>query len=123
LPYLEEESFERVPRVNEWIGEKRRRFDLMIDGPNFKGQYFRKRGDFIISPAKEGAFNKLVRYHMRRGKHLQSASACLGALSQIYAIILARPSLATFNELGGYSPLAGELLQSYQYYNPHELCK
>ncbi len=65
--------------------------------------------------------SKLVRYYMRQGRYLTSYAACLKALQELFFILSQNPTLHTFERLGGYSPLAGEFLQSRRFYNPQLL--
>ena len=72
-------------------------------------------------PFKDMPLNKLVRYFMRQGRHQTTYKYCLKAFSELYGILLRDSSLATFDRLGGYSPVAGEFLQSQRFYNPNAL--
>lgn len=88
--------------------------------PNFKGQYTHKKRA-QLPPFKDMPLNKLVRYFMRQGRHQTAYKHCLKAFSALYTIILKDASLQTFDRLGGYSPVAGEFLQSNRFYNPNTL--
>ena len=87
---------------------------------DFKGQYFLKEPQ-KIKPFREMPLSKLVRYYMRKGCYLKSYAACLKALQELFFILSQNPTLHTFERLGGYSPLAGEFLQSRRFYNPQLL--
>lgn len=87
----------------------------------FRGQYAIKSGSKKALGFKNTPLLKLVAYYMKQGKQTQAQSFVLEAFQEIYTIILKNPNLDTFNILGGYSPLAGELLQSWKFYNPHNV--
>lgn len=115
--------FSRAPALGEGSSLRYRLADGVQADVNFKGQYCQKKGRSTSWSLREGPANKLIRYYMRQGKHLKASKALLAALSELYAIILKAPQLKTFESLGGYSPLAGELLQTQVFYNPHNLIR
>jgi hypothetical protein len=91
--------------------------DLKMAAKNFKG-CFTQKNTRALTPFRDTPLNKLVRYYMKQGRHLTSYKACLKAFRELYFILSQNLSLQTFDQLGGYSPLAGEFLQTNRFFNP-----
>lgn len=91
------------------------------EGHTFKGEYARRVGAARANLAKEGAFNKLVRYYMKEGMHSKAQGQALEALANLYEIMLARPDHELIMRLGGYSPAVGHLIYAAFMHNPNNL--